>query len=158
MPRQSVHHRGREQPRRRPPPAAETGSRSRGHGRRGDVPPKGRWPMRAPQPVRPRRLAYRRAKTVQWTILEHKSLHSLIGRKGGCTIPFGGAHAPCKRLHSPRGDRALIVHHTEKSERILLQMRSDLFFYMVYLIFKVRFMGLELWLRQVLFAKRVPVK
>lgn len=40
----------------------------------------------------------------------------------------GGAHAPCKRLHSPRGDRALIVHHTEKSERILLQMRSDLFF------------------------------
>lgn len=25
------------------------------------------------------------------------------------------------------------------------KVRSDLFFYMVYLIFKVRFMGLELW-------------
>ena len=43
---------GREQLRRRPPPAAETGSRSRGRGRRGGVPPKGSRPMRAPQPVR----------------------------------------------------------------------------------------------------------
>ena len=89
---------GREQPRRRPPPAAETGSRSRGRGRRGDVPPKGRWPMRAPQPVGPRRLAYRRAKTVQWTILERKSLHSLIGRKGGCTIPFGAGSCVVQAL------------------------------------------------------------
>lgn len=43
---------GREQLRRRPPPAAETGSRSRGRGPRGGVPPKGSRPMRAPQPVR----------------------------------------------------------------------------------------------------------
>ena len=53
------------------------------------------------------------------------SLRGLISQKGDCPYPFGGAHAPCKRLHSPRGDRS---HHTEKSERILLQMRSDLFF------------------------------
>ena len=46
-----MHHRGREQLRRRPPPAAETGSRSRGSGRRGGGPLKGRTPMRAPQPV-----------------------------------------------------------------------------------------------------------
>ena len=36
-----VHHRGREQLRRRPPPAAETGSRSRGSGRRGQAPSQG---------------------------------------------------------------------------------------------------------------------
>ena len=42
---------GLEQLRRRPPPAAETGSRSRGSGRRGGGPPKGRRTMRAPQPV-----------------------------------------------------------------------------------------------------------
>ena len=89
---------GREQLRRRPPPAAETGSRSRGRGRRGDGPPKGRRTMRAPQPVGPRRLAYRRAKTVQWTILERKSLHSLIGRKGGCTIPFGAGSCVVQAL------------------------------------------------------------
>ena len=33
--------------------------------------------------------------------------------------PSGRAHASRKRLHSPRGDRSLILHHTEKSERIL---------------------------------------
>ena len=60
--------------------------------------PKGRRPMRAPQPVGPRRLAYRRAKTVQWTILERKSLHSLIGRKGGCTIPFGAGSCVVQAL------------------------------------------------------------
>ena len=43
--------RGFEQLQRRPPPAAEAGSRSRGRGRRGQAPPKGRRPMRAPQPV-----------------------------------------------------------------------------------------------------------
>ena len=42
---------GFEQLQRRPPPAAEAGSRSRGRGRRGQAPPKGRSPMRAPQPV-----------------------------------------------------------------------------------------------------------
>ena len=36
-----VRHRGREQLRRRPPPAAETGSRSRGSGRRGGAPHQG---------------------------------------------------------------------------------------------------------------------
>ena len=36
-----VRHRGREQLRRRPPPAAETGSRSRGSGRRGGAPRQG---------------------------------------------------------------------------------------------------------------------
>ena len=41
MLRQPVHHRGREQLRRRPPPAAETGSRSRGSGRRGQAPSQG---------------------------------------------------------------------------------------------------------------------
>ena len=45
-----MHHRGREQLRRRPPPTAETGSRSRGSGRRGG-PPEGRRTMRAPQTV-----------------------------------------------------------------------------------------------------------
>ena len=59
---------GREQLRRRPPPAAETGSRSRGRGRRGGVPPKGRRPMLAPQPVKARRFASRPVPTVQWTV------------------------------------------------------------------------------------------
>mgnify|MGYP005777776403 CR=1 FL=1 len=36
-----MHHRGREQPRRRPPPAAETGSGRRGSGRRGQAPSQG---------------------------------------------------------------------------------------------------------------------
>ena len=48
---------GLEQLRRRPPPAAETGSRSRGSGRRGGGPLKGRTPMREPQPARRRRSA-----------------------------------------------------------------------------------------------------
>ena len=48
---------GFEQLRRRPPPAAETGSRSRGSGRRGGGPLKGRTPMRKPQPARRRRSA-----------------------------------------------------------------------------------------------------
>ena len=48
---------GLEQLWRRPPPAAETGSRSRGSGRRGGGPPKGRRTMRAPQPARRRRSA-----------------------------------------------------------------------------------------------------
>ena len=54
--------RGFEQLQRRPPPAAEAGSRSRGRGRRGQAPPKGRRPMRAPQPVQCPPPASRRAK------------------------------------------------------------------------------------------------
>ena len=65
------------------------------------------------------RPACRRAKRCSGPFLERKSLHGLIGRKRGCTIPFGAGYASRKRLHSPRGDRSLIVHHTEKSERIL---------------------------------------
>ena len=38
----------------------------------------------------------------------------------GAPSPTGRARAaPRYGLHSPRGDRSLIVHHTEKSERIL---------------------------------------
>ena len=43
--------------RRRPPPAAETGSRSRASGRRGQAPPKGRSQMRVPRPGTGRRAA-----------------------------------------------------------------------------------------------------
>ena len=39
-----------------------------------------------------------------------------------------------------------MVHHTKQIRTYFFsKVRSDLFFYMVYLIFKVRFMGLELW-------------
>ena len=53
-----MHHRGREQLRRRPPPAAETGSRSRGSGRRDGDRPRGasrcghRNPYSARRPLR----------------------------------------------------------------------------------------------------------
>ena len=38
--------------------------------------PKGRWPMRAPQPVRVRRLL-RRAKRVQWTLFRAREIYFL---------------------------------------------------------------------------------
>ena len=59
---------GREQLQRRPPPAAETGSRSRGSGRRGGGPPKGRQPIGHRNPYSAGRSASRPAKTVLRTV------------------------------------------------------------------------------------------
>ena len=59
-------------------------------------------------------------KTVQWTIFRAQvPPRPDWPEKGTVPSPSGLAHASRKRLHSPRGDRSLIVHHTEKSERIL---------------------------------------
>ena len=71
---------GFEQLHRRPPPAAETGSRSRGRGRRGQAPPKGRRPMRVPQLVRCPPSASRRAKTVLRTVFKARLGESPPGR------------------------------------------------------------------------------
>ena len=85
---------GFEQMHRRPPPAAETGSRSRGRGRRGPAPPKGRRSMRAPQPVQCPPPAFRRAKIVLRTVFKAR-LGESPGRtkKGRCIAvqrPFFG--------------------------------------------------------------------
>ena len=59
-------------------------------------------------------------KTVQWTIFRAQvPPRPDWPEKGTVPSPSGLAHASRKCLHSPRGDRSLIVHHTEKSERIL---------------------------------------
>ena len=52
-----------------------------------------------------------------------------------------------------------MVHHTKQIRTyFFLKVRSDLFFYMVYLIFKVRFMGLELWYHIVIEGNKKPIE
>ena len=52
-----------------------------------------------------------------------------------------------------------MVHHTKQIRTyFFLKARSDLFFYMVYLIFKVRFMGLELWYHIVIEGNKKPIE
>ena len=90
-----VHHRGREQLRRRPPPTAETGSRSRGSGRRGG-PPEGRRTMRAPQ-------------TVQCPRESPRGMRRSAGPDGGSLTESVGllfcCYSPGRRVGAPSGTR-----------------------------------------------------
>ena len=102
---------GLEQLRRRPPPAAETGSRSRGSGRRGGGPLKGRTPMREPQPARRRRSAGTNSPVDCW--LARGRVPGECGGQQGLT---GGSltesvgllfccYSPGRRVGAPSGTR-----------------------------------------------------
>lgn len=70
---------------------AGAGSRSRGRGRRGQAPPKGRRPMRAPQPVLCPSSTFRRAKAKRSGDSGHFVLRSMAG--------------PIQRLHFQGAER-----------------------------------------------------